>query len=112
VAYIWGPGLKATEEEGPTPLRSLGIWRLMAQRFSARLIKTADLDPSQRYVFACYPHGVSAISGWLMFATEATGFGQMFKGEAQARACTHLGLLCACSVWQMESVCLRRCTCA
>lgn len=80
VAYIWGPGMKAAEEEGPTPLRNLGIWRLMAERFSARLVKTADLDPGRRYILACYPHGVSAISGWLGFGTEATGFGEMFKG--------------------------------
>lgn len=87
VAYIMGPGMKAAEEEGPTPLRSLGIWKQMAQRFSARLIKTADLDPSQRYVFACYPHGVSAVSGWIMFGTEAAGFASSFPG-LRAWPCT------------------------
>ncbi|KAI8471034.1 MAG: diacylglycerol acyltransferase [Monoraphidium minutum] len=87
VAYIFGPGLKASEEEGPTPLRRLGIWRIMGERFSARLVKTADLDPSRRYVFACYPHGVSAVSGWLMFATEAGRFSELFPG-LRAWPCT------------------------
>lgn len=87
VAYIWGPGLRAAEEEGPTPLRSLHMWRLMGARFGARLIRTAALDPRERYVFACYPHGVSAVSGWLMFATEAAGFSELFRG-IRAWPCT------------------------
>jgi hypothetical protein len=52
----------------------------MGERFNARLIRTAALDPRERYVLACYPHGVSAVSGWLMFATEAAGFSDMFRG--------------------------------
>lgn len=80
VAYIWGPGLRAAEAEGPAPLRRLGAWKLMGERFGARLVKTADLPPDRPYIFACYPHGVSAISGWLMFGTEAAGFSAAFKG--------------------------------
>lgn len=52
----------------------------MADYLGARLVKTAELDPQQRYVFAAYPHGISAISGWMSFATEATGFSQLFPG--------------------------------
>jgi 1-acyl-sn-glycerol-3-phosphate acyltransferase len=62
----------------------------MGERFSARLIRTAPLDPSRRYVLACYPHGVSAVSGWLMFATEAAGFSGLFQG-ARPRGCVPLG---------------------
>jgi hypothetical protein len=52
----------------------------MADYLQARLVKTAELDPEGRYVFAAYPHGISAISGWLSFATEATGFSTLFPG--------------------------------
>lgn len=53
----------------------------MGDYLNARLIKTADLDPQGRYIFAAYPHGISAISGWVCFATEAAGFSRMFPGK-------------------------------
>jgi hypothetical protein len=52
----------------------------MAAYFNAQLIKTADLDPQGRYIFAAYPHGITAISGWICFATEACGFSRIFPG--------------------------------
>eukprot|EP00775_Hariotina_reticulata_P013889 gene13889-14008_t len=52
----------------------------MADYFNAQLIKTSDLDPQGRYIFAAYPHGITAISGWIFFATEACGFSQLFPG--------------------------------
>lgn len=61
------------------------MWLHMADYFNAQLIKTADLDPHGKYVFACYPHGISALSGWINFATEATGFSKLFPGTP---ACT------------------------
>jgi len=64
----------------------------MAEYFNARLIKTAELDPAGRYVFAAYPHGISAISGWLSFVTEATGFSQLFPGVLTHR-CIFSGVL-------------------
>lgn len=79
---VWGPGKEAACSEAPyyAPWRHLAVWQRMAEYLSARLIKTADLDPTGRYVFAAYPHGISAISGWLAFATEATGFSTLFPG--------------------------------
>lgn len=65
---------------------SLQVWQRMADYLGARLVKTAELDPEQRYVFAAYPHGISAISGWMSFATEATGFSQLFPG-GRAQGC-------------------------
>lgn len=59
---------------------SLQIWQRMAEYLHAHLIKTVDLSPEQSYVFAAYPHGISAIGGWLSFATEATGFSTLFPG--------------------------------
>jgi hypothetical protein len=55
----------------------------MGDYLSARLIKTAELDPQGRYLFAAYPHGISAISGWVCFATEAAGFSKLFPGWLQ-----------------------------
>jgi 1-acyl-sn-glycerol-3-phosphate acyltransferase len=79
---LLGPGKDAVAKEGPyyAPWRHLHIWQRMADYLQARLVKTAELDPEQRYVFAAYPHGISAISGWLSFATEATGFTSLFPG--------------------------------
>lgn len=54
----------------------------MAERFDARLVKTAELPPGRPYVIAAYPHGVTALSGWLGFATEACGFSSAFPGGA------------------------------
>ncbi|KAF8065725.1 DGAT2B [Scenedesmus sp. PABB004] len=79
---LWGPGRRARYSEAPwhAPWRHLPVWRHMGDYLSARLIKTAELDPRGRYVFAAYPHGVSAISGWVSFATEAAGFSRLFPG--------------------------------
>lgn len=78
----WGPGKDARANEAPyyAPFRQLQIWQRMAEYLHARLIKTAELSPEQSYVFAAYPHGISAIGGWLSFATEATGFSTLFPG--------------------------------
>lgn len=57
----------------------------MGRRFGARLIKTADLGPGGRYLLACHPHGVSSISGFLMFGTEAAGFSDVFPGGCSRR---------------------------
>lgn len=38
------------------------------------------------YIFAMVPHGVTAISGWVNFGTEATDFSKHFPGEC--RSCT------------------------
>jgi 1-acyl-sn-glycerol-3-phosphate acyltransferase len=61
-----------------TPFRDLHIWKLMAQHFSARFIRTCDLDPNRKYIFACFPHGISALSGWIFFATNGSGFSYQF----------------------------------
>eukprot|EP00877_Chromochloris_zofingiensis_P002734 jgi/Chrzof1/12461/Cz06g35060.t1_DGAT2F[v5.2] len=85
IAYIWGPGMQTCEGHSwGAPLRRnerwQSMWLHMADYFNAQLIKTADLDPHGKYVFACYPHGISALSGWINFATEATGFSKLFPG--------------------------------
>ncbi|XP_052214759.1 2-acylglycerol O-acyltransferase 2-B-like [Dreissena polymorpha] len=56
------------------------VWRKMGEYFPAKLHKTADLDPRKSYVFGLHPHGIMHISGFLSFATEATGFSELFPG--------------------------------
>jgi hypothetical protein len=57
----------------------------MAKYFNARLIKTADLDPNGKYVLACYPHGISAISGWVCLLTNAEGWADCFNSKYLCR---------------------------
>lgn len=52
----------------------------MRDYFPCQLIKTADLDPSGRYIFCFAPHGVLTLSAWVCFDTEATGFAAKYPG--------------------------------
>ncbi|PNH12928.1 Diacylglycerol O-acyltransferase 2B [Tetrabaena socialis] len=56
------------------------MWRAFAAYFPARLVKTADLDPAGHYLLVAHPHGILALSSWLSFATDATGFSAAFPG--------------------------------
>lgn len=51
-----------------------------------RLHVTAVHALQKTYIFAMVPHGVTAISGWMNFGTEATDFSKHFPGEY--RPCT------------------------
>jgi hypothetical protein len=44
------------------------------------LVKTADLDPSKRYVFAGHPHGLLGNAYFLAFCTNQLGFEDKFPG--------------------------------
>jgi len=61
-------------------VRNCVIWYKMAEYFPAKLHKTVDLDPSKSYIFGLHPHGIMQTSGFLSFATEATGFSKLFPG--------------------------------
>ncbi|XP_055348279.1 acyl-CoA wax alcohol acyltransferase 1-like isoform X1 [Paramacrobiotus metropolitanus] len=58
-------------------VRQWTIFRRIAGYFPALLEKTCDLDPNEKYVLGCHPHGI-CIGAALNFATEATGFSQIF----------------------------------
>lgn len=63
MVYIFGPGLKYSREGTyPTPLRHMGIWKVLAGYYPARIHKTADLDPSQSYIFGFHPHSIMPVS--------------------------------------------------
>ncbi|KAM4698982.1 2-acylglycerol O-acyltransferase 2 [Discoglossus pictus] len=61
-------------------LRRSAVWRYLRDYFPITLIKTADLDPRQNYVFGFHPHGVLIAGGFTNFCTEATGFETLFPG--------------------------------
>ncbi|KAG2431273.1 hypothetical protein HYH02_013405 [Chlamydomonas schloesseri] len=83
LAYVVvGPGSKADASCSWKPtFRKWRIWKVMVAYFpGARLVKTADLDPTGRYLFVSHPHGIIAISNWLAFGTDALGFSKLFPG--------------------------------
>mmetsp|Transcript_41733 Transcript_41733/g.124805 ORF Transcript_41733/g.124805 Transcript_41733/m.124805 type:complete len:377 (-) Transcript_41733:3084-4214(-) len=81
LAYVWTWGFQAAESMSWTPvLRRWHIWHDMRDYFGAELHKTAELPASQRYVFALLPHGITSLSGWVHFATDATNFPEKFPG--------------------------------
>ncbi|XP_028621764.1 2-acylglycerol O-acyltransferase 2-A-like [Grammomys surdaster] len=46
----------------------------------ALLVKAAELDPSQNYLFGFHPHRVLVVGAFGNFCTEATGFSRLFPG--------------------------------
>ena len=80
---IWYYYDKDTPERGGRTVnwvRSLTLWKKMSQYFPAKLHKTVDLSTDKSYIFGVHPHGIFQTSGFLAFATEGTGFSQLFPG--------------------------------
>jgi len=69
--------------------RSARIYKWMAEYFSARLVKSCDLDPSRRYLFVVHPHGFLSTGCVLSLVTEGAGFAAAFPGIE--RVCCTLG---------------------
>ncbi|KAI8388859.1 diacylglycerol acyltransferase [Radiomyces spectabilis] len=61
-------------------MRHLSLWRYFADYFPVKLIKEQELDPSKTYVFGYHPHGIISMGAFANFATEATGFSNIFPG--------------------------------
>ncbi|XP_040587131.1 2-acylglycerol O-acyltransferase 2-A-like [Mesocricetus auratus] len=61
-------------------VRNWAIWRYFRDYFPITLVKTAELDPSQNYLFGFHPHGVLVVGAFSNFCTEATGFSRLFPG--------------------------------
>nr|XP_012417334.1 PREDICTED: LOW QUALITY PROTEIN: 2-acylglycerol O-acyltransferase 2-B-like [Odobenus rosmarus divergens] len=59
-------------------VRSWAIWRHFRDYSLARLVKTAEPDPSGNYLFGFHPHGVLVTGAFSNFCTEATGFSSLF----------------------------------
>ncbi|CAH7258645.1 2-acylglycerol O-acyltransferase 3 [Phodopus roborovskii] len=61
-------------------VRNWAVWRYFRDYFPITLVKTAELDPSQNYLFGFHPHGVLVVGAFSNFCTEATGFSRLFPG--------------------------------
>ncbi|KAI7841881.1 hypothetical protein COHA_004410 [Chlorella ohadii] len=65
----------------PWLLRRCPLYWGQASYFKgSELVKTADLDPSKRYVFAGHPHGLLGNAFFLAFCTNQLGFDEKFPG--------------------------------
>ncbi|KAG6453596.1 2-acylglycerol O-acyltransferase 1 isoform X2 [Manduca sexta] len=60
--------------------RNWSWWRYFCDYFPITLVKTADLDPSKNYLFACYPHGIFSSGAYGSFATNGANFPKLFPG--------------------------------
>jgi len=61
-------------------LRRSKIWSLFGSYFPARLHRSAELQPTRKYIFGYHPHGIISHGAFAAFATEALGFSQLFPG--------------------------------
>uniref|UniRef100_A0A7S1B019 Acyltransferase n=1 Tax=Noctiluca scintillans TaxID=2966 RepID=A0A7S1B019_NOCSC len=56
------------------------IWKACAGYYPLQLVKTADLDPSNNFMFCLHPHGFFSLSHAINFATNGTNFMGIFPG--------------------------------
>lgn len=61
-------------------LRYWKIWTHFANYFPIRLVKTKNLNPSEKYLMCYHPHGIISFGAFGNFATDATGFSRLFPG--------------------------------
>ena len=59
-------------------LRNVEAWKLFAEFFPIKLIKTVELSDDKNYIFGCHPHGILCFSHFVNFATEGTNFSKIF----------------------------------
>ncbi|KRY56259.1 Diacylglycerol O-acyltransferase 2 [Trichinella britovi] len=91
---IWMVFDYPTSKRGSRPtnfIRKWKIWNYFRDYFPITLIKTADLDPDQNYIFGVHPHGVMAFSAFCNFCTEATNFSRLFPNLQIPRLCILAG---------------------
>uniref|UniRef100_A0A5F9DRI2 Acyltransferase n=1 Tax=Oryctolagus cuniculus TaxID=9986 RepID=A0A5F9DRI2_RABIT len=56
------------------------IWKHQRDYFPIKLVKTAELPPSQNYVLGSHPHGIMSTGAFCNFTTECNAFSQRFPG--------------------------------
>eukprot|EP00794_Sanderia_malayensis_P011362 gene11362-12547_t len=61
-------------------MRHLKIWKHFKNYFPIEMVKTADLNPDNNYIFGYHPHGILCAGAFCCFATEATEFEKVFPG--------------------------------
>jgi len=60
--------------------RRLTMYKYFAKYFPITLEKTAELDPSKNFIFGYGGHVVLAVGAFGNFATDGTGFNELFPG--------------------------------
>jgi len=60
--------------------KRLTFWEWFRDYFPISLLKTVDLDPTKNYIFGYHPHGIIGLGAFCNFATDATGYSQLFPG--------------------------------
>eukprot|EP00891_Asterochloris_glomerata_P008927 jgi/Astpho2/8927/Aster-x1550 len=96
-AYIWTVGRRDVASCSYTSswVKNWRLWGLYASYFPIRLVKTAELDPAGRYIFAQHPHGVLSLSTWASFCSNACNLPSCFPGIDLHLCETHLCPSCA-----------------
>lgn len=55
------------------------VWKYLKKKLSVRCVKTADLDPSKRYILGLHPHGILPLGGLTAFMDAGSdGFSKLF----------------------------------
>lgn len=81
--YIISPaGCRAIGSCGwPWLMRSCPLYLGQARYFrGSKIVRTAALDPSRRYIFAGHPHGLLGNAYFVSFCTHLLGFDDLFPG--------------------------------
>ena len=61
-------------------MRGSKLWSAFASYFPARLHRSAELEPTRKYIFGYHPHGIISHGAFASFATEALGFSDLYPG--------------------------------
>lgn len=61
-------------------MRRFKGWSSFASYYPARLHRTAELEPTRKYIFGYHPHGIISHGAFAAFGTEALGFSELFPG--------------------------------
>ena len=70
IFYAWDKNISSKGGRRINSLRQSFIWKLYADYFPVKLIKTFELDASKTYLFGYHPHGVISVGAFASFATE------------------------------------------
>ncbi|XP_006859886.1 PREDICTED: 2-acylglycerol O-acyltransferase 3 [Chrysochloris asiatica] len=61
-------------------IRNWTVWKHLRDYFPIKLVKTAELPPTQNYVMGAHPHGIMTTGFFCNFNTESNAFSQKFPG--------------------------------
>ncbi len=62
-------------------VRGWRFWRYFRDYFPIRIVKTAELPPSnESYLVGIHPHGILCFGAFCCMATDATDFSQLYPG--------------------------------